>query len=323
MSAIIATTELASSRMRVTYRTAGDRAILIEYGEQFPVDLKINFFVHAAARHLDEYGVRGLLEVAPGLRSLLVYYEPHVLSQASLVSALDELHQEIPDPASIVLPSRRIRLPIAFDDSTSREAVNRYRISTRPDAPNVVEGNNVDYVVRCNGLPDRETLYSTILQSEWWNAFTGFYPGLPSLLPLDPRSEISAPKYNPARSWTPEGAVALGGPCLVIHPIESAGSYELLGRTLPISELIRRSRSHRVDPILIYPCDRISFFRISEAELIELRRQVFEGTYDYQIEPGEYAVAEHFTAVQDEHVNAEAIRRRTDRDAALELVEVP
>lgn len=323
MPAIIGVTELTAGRPAVTYRTAGDHGVLLEYGHASPVDLGLNFFVHATARHLDAHPVRGILEVAPGIRSLLVYYDPDVIGQAAVVTALDRLHRDIPEPASLVLPSRRLRLPIAFDDSTSREAVDRYRISTRPDAPNVVDGNNVDYVVRYNGLQDRENLYSTILETEWWNAFTGFYPGLPSLLPLDPRSEISAPKYNPARGWTPEGAVGIGGPCLVIHPIESPGSYQLLGRTLPIAELIRRPRTHRVDPILIQPADRVSFFRVTEAELIELRRQAFEGRYDYHVEPGQYAVADHFRTTREERVAAEADRRRAARDAARELVKIP
>ncbi|MGW4587919.1 5-oxoprolinase subunit B family protein [Amycolatopsis thermoflava] len=323
MSAIITTAEPRAGRPKVTYRTAGDRAVLVEYGHTIPVDLSVNFFAHASAQHLADHPVRGVLEVAPGLRSLLVYYDPAVIGQDRVVAALEELHDDIPEPASIVLPSRRLTLPIAFDDSASREAVNRYRISTRPDAPNVVDGNNIDYLVRYNGLPNREAFAERILRTEWWNAFTGFYPGLPSLLPLDPRSEIIAPKYNPARGWTPEGAVALGGPCLVIHPIESVGSYQLFGRTLPISNLVRQPRSHRIDPILIHPGDRITFVEVTEGELIELRRQVFEGRYDYAIEPGRYAVADHLKLGSDPEVAAEAQRRRATRCAAQELVKVP
>lgn len=289
----------------------------------FPVDLGVNFFAHASARHLAACPVHGVLEVAPGLRSLLIYYDPLVIGQDSVVAVLEELHRAIPEPASLVLPSRHLKLPIAFDDSASREAVNRCRISTRPDAPNVVDGNNVDYIVRYNGLRNREALYARILQTQWWNAFTGFYPGLPSLLPLDPRSEIVAPKYNPARGWTPEGAVALAGPCLVIHPMESTGSYEIFGRTLPISSLVRDPRAHRIDPILVHPGDRITFVEVSEAELIELRRQVFDGRHDYEIEPGQYAVAEHFEIASDPQVVAEAERRRAARRAAAELVKVP
>jgi urea carboxylase len=324
MPAIVGSRELGAGRPRVTYRAAGDRALLVEYGHPEPVDLGVNFFVHATARHLQTHPVRGLLEIAPGLRSLLIYYDPAVIRQRAALAALDELHAEIPEPTSITLPSRTVRLPVAFDDTTSREAVERYRISTRPDAPNVVDGNNIDYLVRYNGLPDRDALYARILESTWWNAFSGFYPGLPSLLPLDPRSELIAPKYNPARGWTPEGAVAMGGPCLVVHPIESPGSYQIVGRTLPISHLSpRRLRAHRPDPILVHPADRVSFFAVTEAELVELRRQVFEGRYDYEIEPGQYAVAEHFDVAATPAVAAEAGRRRAARAAAREQVRIP
>jgi urea carboxylase len=203
----------------------------------------------------------------------------------------------------------------------SREAVNRYRITTRPEAPNVVEGNNIDYIVRYNGLPDRDAFYARVLGAEWWNAFTGFYPGLPSLLPLDPRSELVAPKYNPARTWTPEGAVAIGGPCLVIHPLESPGSYQLFGRTLPISALVRRSRNQRLDPVLIEPGDRVRFERVEEAELIEIRRQVFEGGYDYRIEPGTYSVGDHLA--ESARSEGEAATSCATRRAAAARVKVP
>lgn len=324
MPAIVRRTELDAGRPVVTYRTAGDRALLVEYGDPNPVDLAVNFFVHATARHLGEHPVRGLLEIAPGLRSLLIYYEPRVVAQHTLIDAMDELHADIPEAVSLVLPSRTLRLPIAFDDSTSRDAVNRYRITIRPDAPNVVDGNNIDYIVRYNGLANREALFARILGTTWWNAFSGFYPGLPSLLPIDPRSELIGPKYNPARTWTPEGAVALGGPCVVVHPIESLGSYQIFGRTLPISHLSpRRMREHRIDPILIHPGDRVTFTEITEAELVELRRQVFEGRYDYEIEPGQYAVAEHFAVAAQPDVVAEAARRRASRAAAAQLAKIP
>lgn len=320
MAAIVRTTQLPGGRPAVTYRTAGDRCVLVEYGPP-TVDLCVNFFVHAVARLLSEQPVRGVEQSAPGLRSLLVHFDPTIVDQAALVDALEDVHERVPTPSSLVMPSRRITLPLAFDDSTSREAVNRYRITTRPEAPNVVEGNNIDYIVRYNGLPDRDAFYARVLGTEWWNAFTGFYPGLPSLLPLDPRSELVAPKYNPARTWTPEGAVAIGGPCLVIHPLESPGSYQLFGRTLPISGLVRRGRNQRLDPVLIEPGDRVRFERVEEAELIEIRRRVFEGAYDHRIEPGTYSVGDHLA--ESARSEGEAATRRATRRAAAARVRVP
>lgn len=48
------------------------------------------------------------------------------------------------------------------------------------------------------------------------------------------RHRLVVPKYNPARTFTPEGAVGLGGAYMCIYPMESPGGYQLIGRTLPI-----------------------------------------------------------------------------------------
>ncbi|POX38560.1 urea amidolyase [Streptomyces sp. Ru73] len=321
MAAIITRSELPEGRPTVTYRTAGDRYVLVEYGAEATVDLCANFFVHEVARRIAASPIPGVRETAPGLRSLLVRFIPRQISQADLVAALEEVHHQVPPPASLTVPSRRIVLPIAFDDSTSREAVHRYQITIRPDAPNAINGNNIDYVTRYNGFTDRDDLYTTILNTEWWNAFTGFYPGLPSLLPLDPRCSISAPKYNPARAWTAEGAVGLGGPCIVIHPLETPGSYQLLGRTLPIADLVRSERSRSLDPVMFLYGDRIQFERVEEAELIELRRQVFEGAYEYRIELGQYSVSEHLAEVS--RLSDEVTSCHAEPSSAERKVQIP
>ena len=48
------------------------------------------------------------------------------------------------------------------------------------------------------------------------------------------RHRLVVPKYNPARTFTEEGTVGLGGAYLCIYPMDSPGGYQLVGRTLPI-----------------------------------------------------------------------------------------
>ena len=49
-----------------------------------------------------------------------------------------------------------------------------------------------------------------------------------------PRHRLVVPKYNPARTFTPEGSVGIGGSYMCIYPMDSPGGYQLIGRTLPI-----------------------------------------------------------------------------------------
>lgn len=320
MASVVRSVEAAEGRPAITYRTAGDRYLLVEYGAM-TLDLRLNFFVIAVQQMLGEEPVDGVIEAAPGLRSLLVHYDSSVVKPTRLVEELDRRHESVPGGSELVIPSRRVTLPIAFDDSTSREAVERYITTIRDDAPNTAGGTNIDYTVEYNGLGDREALYEVILGTEWWNTFTGFFPGLPFMCPLDPRHEISVPKYNPTRTWTAEGAVGIGGPCVAVYPVESPGGYQLFGRTVTIFDMQRRNQAFAEDPILIRPGDRVTFERVTEEELLELRRQVFEDSYEYVIKDEPFVVSEYLEQVAES--SAEVERLQALRSAAAARAEVP
>ena len=59
------------------------------------------------------------------------------------------------------------------------------------------------------------------------------YLGAPCAVPVDPRHRLVVPKYNPARTVTPEGAIGIGGAYMCIYPMESPGGYQLVRHKLP------------------------------------------------------------------------------------------
>lgn len=320
MTAIIHSRAADTDRPVITYRAAGDRYVLVEYGEM-ALDLELNFFVTAVSARLAAHPVPGLVEGAPGFRSLLVQYEPAAIDRKDLIAALEEVHDAQESVRSLTIPSRLITLPIAFDDAESREAVRRYATTIRHDAPNVRDNSNIDYTVEYNGLDGPEALYETVTGTEWWNAYTGFFPGLPFMFPLDPRNAITVPKYNPTRTWTAEGAVGIGGPCVAIYPVESPGGYQLFGRTVPVYDILARHDVFREDPLLIRPGDRVRFLRVSEDQLLAARRDVLENRYEYMIEDDPFPVADYLERAEE--VRAEADTLRTAREAAAARMEVP
>jgi hypothetical protein len=141
------------------------------------------------------------------------------------------------------------------------------------------------------------------------------------MFPLDPRETVFVPKYNPSRTWTAEGAVGLGGPCYSIYPVESAGGYQLLGRTLPVYDLAGRNEIFRDDPLLLRPGDRVRFHRVGEDELLALFEDVRADRYRYDRQDGVFDVVEYvrwLTTVRDE-----ADATRTRREAAAAETPVP
>ncbi|GAA4669282.1 MULTISPECIES: 5-oxoprolinase subunit B family protein [Amycolatopsis] len=277
--------------MKIRYRTAGERYVLVEYGDA-ELDLRLNFFVVRALAGLSEDPPPGFVEAAPGFRSILVRFDPARTSRAALLAHLTVVHERLPDISSLVVPSRRIKLPIAFDDSATRRAVELYAATIRA-APYTQGGSNVDHIVEQNGLPDREALYAKVLGTQWWTAFTGFSPGLPFTFSLREPTGLSVPKYNPARAWTPEGAVGMGGPSLAVFPVDSPGSYQLLGRTVPIFDVLARNDVFATSPFLLRAGDRLEFVRVEEAELTEIRRLVLENRYRYEVVEEPFVVADY------------------------------
>lgn len=312
------------------FRQAGENQVLIEYGG-IEVDLRLNFRVHALLRQLKLDPVDGLVAASGGFRSVLLTFDPELISRDALLKTLLDREQQVPDLASLVLPSRVVRMPIAFDDEMTRQAVHRYRVTTRQDAPNVRDGDNIDYIVRYNGFRNREDFFGRFVSTTWWNAFIGYFPGLPSLFSMDPLTQISVPKYNPARMWTADGAVGLGGPCVVLYPMESPGGYQLFGRTLPLRDVggpaaaeggkVPAAAQDAAASHLFVAGDRVRFTRVSEEELLALRLQVFEGRYDYEVEVAPFAVAEYLEVL--DRAGPQAARVAAQRAEAAASVEIP
>ena len=314
-SAILDTLEPDGPRPRVVTRQAGDRAVLIEYGE-VEFDLTLNFFALAAHTALAADTPNGVVESAPGFRSLIVTYDPHETSPAKLADALHGIHAGIDPGAGMTIPSRVIDMPVAFDDEQTRAAIARYINSIRDDAPNCEGGNNVDYIARYNGLEGREQVYEALLATEQWTGFLGFFPGLPFMFPLDPREVVFVPKYNPTRTWTAEGAVGVGGPCWAIYNVESAGGYQIIGRTIPIYDPQERNEVFRGSGMLLRAGDRVRFYRVEEAEILHLFDEVHADRYRYPIEEGDFDVGEYLSWLPSVEEAADARRRHCEAAAA-------
>jgi allophanate hydrolase subunit 1 len=315
VSPVIAQQPAQEGKPGITYRQAGERAVLVEYGEMV-FDLALNFLVLAAKDALDEQPPDGLIETAPGFRSMLVSYDPFALTSAELLDHLQAVHDGLDPERGITIPSRVVHLPVAFDDAQTRAAVERYVHSIRSDAPNAEGGTNIDYVVRYNGMRDRDELYETVLATEHWTGFIGFFPGLPFMFPLDPRDAIFVPKYNPTRTWTPEGALGIGGPCYAIYPVESAGGYQLIGRSLPIYDVRARNEVFRENPLLLRAGDRVKFHRVTEEELLQQFKEVHADTYRYRIEDEAFDVGAFLEWTATVAEEAEERRRRREEAAA-------
>ena len=104
------------------------------------------------------------------------------------------------------------------------------------------------------------------------------YLGAPVATPLDPRHRLVTTKYNPARTWTPENAVGIGGAYLCVYGMEGPGGYQLVGRTVPVWSRHRPFRQTTAErPWLLRFFDQVRFHPVSAEELVDLRADMVAG----------------------------------------------
>lgn len=128
---------------------------------------------------------KGLVETCAGVRSCMVEYEQRELPLPALLAAIEAADASIGDVSGMVLPSRVVHLPMAFDERWSRDALERYAKSVRPEAPYLP--SNVDYVAANNGLASAEDVRRVVFEASYLVLGLGdVYLGAPCAVPVNP-----------------------------------------------------------------------------------------------------------------------------------------
>jgi urea carboxylase len=258
------------------FKAGGDRYLLIELGDE--LNLALTFTANGLADAIAQSGTKAIVETAPCFASLLVHYNPDLIDFADLKREMVALIGALGPSDDIELPSRLFYLPTCYLDPWTKACVEDYSAKITPKKWDAA------YVAEINGLSGPEHLMRVHSGSEYWVASLGFWPGLPFLMPLDPRSRLTAPKYNPPRTWTPQGTIGMGGAASAIYPVATPGGYQIFARTpAPIWDPKRRFPEFEHSICLFKPGDRIKFVPCSVEEFNAIEAEVAAGTYVYNV----------------------------------------
>lgn len=197
------------------FLAAGGEAVLVELDD---LDQTL-----ALLDRLMESRPRGVHEMVPGARTLLVRYDPVLTDRTALARAIGQLDLS----AHAARQGKAIDLPMTYDGE---------------DLGSIAEilGWSVDELVRRH------------MAATYTVAFTGFAPGFAYMISDDP--DIDVPRRATPRLRVPAGTVALAGKFGGIYPTDSPGGWQLLGTTP-----LRMWDTHRDKPALLAPGDRVRF----------------------------------------------------------------
>ena len=282
--AVIARLPARGERPEVRFRRAGDEYLLVEYGPPV-LDLGLRLRAHLLDQALSAAWPAGVIDVTPGIRSLQVHHDPRVLPQAALVDLLAGLDEGLGPIDDVVVPSRIVHLPLSWDDPATQKAIAIYLRSVNPTAPWCP--SNLEFIRRINGLASIDEVREIVFAASYLVLGLGdVYLGAPVATPLDPRHRLVTTKYNPARTWTPENAVGIGGAYMCVYGMEGPGGYQFVGRTVPVWNAWKETAAFAPGlPWLLRPFDQIRFFPVAADELPALRRGVLDGSTPIRIEP--------------------------------------
>ncbi|MFG1358927.1 urea carboxylase [Xanthobacter pseudotagetidis] len=277
--------------VRVVYRRQGDDNLLVEFGDMH-LDIALRLRAHLMAEAVQQARLPGLIDLTPGIRSLQIHYDGTSLPRRKLLAALAEIEKGLPAAEKVTVPSRIVHLPLSWNDPQAVLAMRKYQELVRPNAPWCP--SNIEFIRRINGLDDEQAVKDVIFGASYQVLGLGdVYLGAPVATPIDPRHRLVTTKYNPARTWTPENAVGIGGAYMCIYGMEGPGGYQLFGRTIQMWNTWRSTPAFRDTPWLLRFFDEIRFFEVSHQELAEARAAFPHGAYPVRIEESRFSYADH------------------------------
>ena len=302
-------------RPALTIRRSGDAFLLVEYGEM-ALDLALRARVHALDRWLAEAAPEVLVDVTAGVRSLLVQYRADLVSEAELIDLIAKGDADLPPTGQLAIDARTVHLPLSWEDPATLDAIRRYMEVVRDDAPWCP--SNLEFIRRINGLASIDDVHRVVFDASYLVLGLGdVYLGAPVATPLDPRHRLVTTKYNPARTWTPENAVGIGGAYLCVYGMEGPGGYQFVGRTVPVWYLDVPTPGDEPDvPWLLRPFDQIRFHPVEADELLDLRGRAKAGELELTIEPTTFRLADHLAFLDAEAEGIAAFR--TEQRAAFD-----
>lgn len=294
---------------RLVVRQAGDAYVLAEMGPM-KLDFKLRFRVHVLYQRLKEQDFDPVIDITPGIRSLQIHYDPLAVSGESVAAWLSLVNRQLPALEDLTVPSRIVHLPLSWDDPSTQLATKKYMQTVRQDAPWCPD--NIEFIRRINGLETIQDVYDIVFNASYVVLGLGdVYLGAPVATPLDPRHRLVTTKYNPARTWTPENAVGIGGAYMCIYGMEGPGGYQFVGRTIQMWNRYSETDSfEKGKPWLLRYFDQIRYYPVSAEELETLRNDFPQGRFHPKVEETSFSLEEYEQFLVENIDSIQAFKRQ-------------
>ena len=232
---------------------SGDSAVLIRLEQTISSENTIG--IYNLMSQIRSAKIIGITDLIPAYCSLMVCYDPALISWQSLHDRLKDLSSLQQD--DITVTQRHITIPAVYGG---------------------IYGEDLPSVAELCGLSEDEVI-AIHSGTDYFVHMIGFLPGFPYLGGLDER--IAVRRLDEPRIRIPAGSVGIGGSQTGIYPLDSPGGWRLIAKT-PVRIYDPASK----DPVLFRPMDIVRFQPVSEAEYLDMEQAVANGEHVHIITEG-------------------------------------
>lgn len=230
---------------------SGDCAVTVEFSDS--ISEEANRKIRALYDNIQKEKMKGIVDLVPAFCSLLVSYNPKLISYNSLCSQLERF---LTMTSNVETKQKKVvAIPVCYEDEY---------------------GPDLQFVAEHAGLSTQEVI-EIHTSREYLIYMLGFQPGFPYLGGLDER--IFTPRLSTPRTLIRAGSVGIGGEQTGLYPLASPGGWQLIGTT-PV-----KAYNPNKTPSIPYEAgDYIRFYPITKERFLEIEKEEAQGTYEFQVE---------------------------------------
>lgn len=178
----------------------GDQAVLVQF------ESKISLEIHKAVKHLytelRRLAQQGVSGVTPGYNSLVVYYEPKVVSFESLKDLIQQCSVSLGKDEE---DTYQVIIPVCYDDVFAL------------DIENVSEHTKLK----------KKEIIQLHTESTYLIYMVGFVPGFMYLGGMN--EKLITPRLKSPRLKIPQGSVGIADQQTGIYPLATPGGWQIIG----------------------------------------------------------------------------------------------
>jgi KipI family sensor histidine kinase inhibitor len=235
------------------YLVAGDQDMVVEFGDE--VDMRLNQKVHSMVSAMKQARFDGVRELIPTYRSILVNYDPSIISFAALQGKLKALENRL-DLMSLPSP-RQVEIPVVFGYGEPYES-------------------DIEFVAQHSKLGSAQEVIELFASGDYLVYMIGFLPGFAYLGGMP--KKLATPRLDRPRISVPAGSVGIAGEQSGIYPLDSPGGWRCIGRTA-----LKLFEPSWQPPSLLQAGDRVRFVSISPEQYEHIALKVKDGTFRVKV----------------------------------------